>query len=59
MKRLGRVIGIVLAGMLAVGGILVGGLGQCFLLDEEVAVLVWFVAAGTMVAAGETHARPA
>jgi O-antigen ligase len=48
---------LLLAGMLAAGGILVGGLGQCFLLDEEVAVLLWFVVAGTMVTAGESGAR--
>jgi O-antigen ligase len=48
---------LLLGGMLAVAGILVAGLGQCFLLDEEVAVLLWFVVAGTMVTAREGHAR--
>jgi O-antigen ligase len=49
---------LLLAGMLAAAGILVGGLGQCFLLDEEVAVLLWFVVAGTTVTARESHAGP-
>ena len=48
---------LLLGGMLAAVGILVGGMGQCFLLDEEVAVLLWFVLAGTMVVAREEHAR--
>ena len=42
---------ILLAGMLVATGILVGGFGQCYLLDEEVAGLFWFVIAATMVTA--------
>jgi len=48
---------LLLGGLLAAVGILVGGMGQCFLLDEEVAVLLWFVLAGTLVVAREEHAR--
>jgi O-antigen ligase len=48
---------LLLGGMLVAVGLLVGGMGQCFLLDEEVAVLLWFVLAGTMVVAREEHGR--
>lgn len=48
---------LLLGGILVAVGILVGGMGQCFLLDEEVAVLLWFVLAGTLVVAGEEHGR--
>jgi hypothetical protein len=42
-----------LGGMLVAIAVLAGGMGQCFLLDEEVATPFWLVIAGTMVAAAQ------
>lgn len=50
--------GILLAGMLAVVAILVGGLGQCFMTNEKVATLFWFVVAATAAIAHEVKAEP-
>jgi len=56
---------LLLAGILIAIAILAGGMGQCFLLDEEVATPFWFAIAGTMLAAAEAgsanrraHAAP-
>jgi O-antigen ligase len=38
------------AGIAAVGAFLVGGLGQCFFTDEEVAMALWLVVACTLAA---------
>ncbi len=46
---------LLLGGMLAVVAVLVGGLGQCFLTDEEVGTLFWFVAAATVAVAREVR----
>ncbi|MFH1144243.1 MAG: O-antigen ligase family protein [Candidatus Eisenbacteria bacterium] len=48
---------LLLAGILAAVGLLAGGMGQCFLLDEEVATLFWFILAGTMVTARQSPRR--
>jgi O-antigen ligase len=49
--------GVLLAGMLAVAAILVGGLGQCFMTNEKVASLFWFVVAATVAVAHEVKAQ--
>lgn len=43
------------AGMLVAIAVLVGGLGQCFLTDEEVGTLVWFTMAATAAIAREVR----
>jgi O-antigen ligase len=50
---------LLLAGILIAIAILAGGMGQCFLLDEEVATPFWFAIAGTMVAAAEAKREKA
>lgn len=45
--------GILLAGFVVGIGFLVGGLGQCFLNDEVVSMLIWLIVAGTIVVARE------
>ncbi len=46
---------VLLAGALAVVGVLVGGIGQCFLTNEKVASLFWFVVAATVAVAHEAR----
>jgi O-antigen ligase len=48
---------ILLAGMLVVVGVLVGGLGQCFMTNEKVASLFWFVVAATIAVAQEVRSE--
>ncbi len=48
---------LLLGGILGTIGLLAGGMGQCFLYDEEVATLFWLTAAGTMVAVGEVRSQ--
>jgi O-antigen ligase len=47
---------LLLGGILSAVGLLAGGMGQCFLYDEEVATLFWLTAAGTMVTVLEVPA---
>jgi O-antigen ligase len=46
---------LLLAGIVVVATFFVGGLGQCFLTDEEVGCLFWFIAAMGLVVAREVR----